>query len=144
MPRFSHTLSVGVPPDAIFDILEDLSRTPEWLKRCTGIDKLDDGPNRVGSRLKYHYNDGRRTGSMDGEIVALVPGRHFAMKFTDSMMEVLVDFNAAPDVSGTSLTHTIDIGTRGLGLLFSPLIKRQLPGQTIDAMTRLKALAEQP
>jgi hypothetical protein len=142
MPRFAHTLSVSAPPSTIFAIVDDVTRTPEWLSRCTGIDKLDAGPNDVGTRLTYHYNDGRRTGSMDGQIVAREPDRHFAMKFADTMMDVTVDFVAASDGVGTSLTHTIDIATKGFGKVFSPLIRRQLPKQTMDAMTKLKALAE--
>jgi hypothetical protein len=142
MPRFAHTLSVSAPPAALFTIVDDVSRTPEWLSRCTGIDKVDAGTNDVGTRLRYHYADGRRTGVMDGQIVAREADRHFAMKFSDRMMDVTVDFVAASDGVGTSLTHTIDIATRGVGLVFAPLIRRQLPGQTMDAMTRLKALAE--
>ena len=142
MPRFAHTLSVSAPPAAIFAIVDDFSKTPLWLSRCTGIDKLSDGPNDVGTALKYHYDDGRRSGTMDGQIIAREPDRHFAMKFTDTMMDVTVDFVAASDGVGTTLTHSIDIATKGFGRLLTPLIRRQLPKQTMDAMTKLKAMAE--
>lgn len=142
MPRFSHTLSVTAAPATVFGILDDLSRTPQWLSRCTGIDKLAEGPNDVGTPLTYHYADGRRSGTMDGQVIAREPDRHFAMKFTDRMMDVTVDFVSASDGVGTTLTHTIDIATKGIGRLFTPLIRRDLPKQTIDAMTKLKALAE--
>ena len=143
MPRFAHTLSVSAPPSTIFAIVDDVTRTPQWLSRCTGIDKLDPGPNDIGTRLTYHYVDGRRSGSMDGQIVAREPDRHFAMKFTDRLMDVTVDFVAASDGVGSSLTHTIDIATKGFGRIFVPVIRRTLPKQTMDAMTKLKALAEQ-
>ena len=142
MPQFSHTLSVSAPPSAIFAIVDDFTKTPQWLSRCTGIDKLSEGANDVGTQLKYHYDDGRRSGTMDGQIIAREPDRHFAMKFTDKMMDVTVDFVAASDGVGTTLTHTIDIGTKGFGKLLSPLIKRQLPQQTLDAMTKLKSMSE--
>jgi carbon monoxide dehydrogenase subunit G len=142
MPHFAHTLSVSAPPSTIFAIVDDVTKTPQWLSRCTGIDKVDPGPNDVGTRLKYHYDDGRRSGTMDGQIVAREPDRHFAMKFTDTMMDVTVDFVAASDGVGTTLTHTVDIATKRFGKVFSPIIKRQLPKQTMDAMTKLKAMAE--
>jgi len=142
MPQFAHTLSVSAPPSAIFAIVDDFTKTPQWLSRCTGIDKLDDGATDVGTRLKYHYDDGRRSGVMDGQIIAREPDRHFAMKFTDKMMDVTVDFVAASDGVGSTLTHSIDIATKGFGKLFTPMIKRSLPKQTMDAMTKLKAMAE--
>jgi len=142
VPSFAHTLSVSAPPSAVFAIVDDFTKTPLWLSRCTGIDKLSDGPNDVGTELRYHYDDGRRSGTMDGQIIAREPDRHFAMKFTDKMMDVTVDFVAASDGVGTTLTHSIAIATKGIGKLFTPLIRRDLPKQTMDAMTKLKAMAE--
>ena len=144
MPHFAHTLSVSAPPSAIFSIVDDFSKTPQWLSRCTGIDKVSEGANDVGTQLKYHYNDGRRSGTMDGQVIAHEPDRHFAMKFTDKMMDVTVDFDMepGPNAGQTRLTHTITIDTKGFGKVFTPMINRQLPGQTEGAMTQLKRLAE--
>src|SRR6476660_8909317 len=97
MPSFAHTETVAVAPEQVFAIIDDFDRTPEWLTRCTGIDKLTD---------------------------------------------VTVDFRLAPMGAETSLTHEITIVTKGFGKLFTPMIKRALPRQTLDAMTKLKALAE--
>jgi uncharacterized protein YndB with AHSA1/START domain len=144
MPSCSHTLEVAAPAERIFAILDDVGRTPQWLTRCTGIDKVDDGPNAVGTRLKYHYKQGRGTGTMDGRIIAHEADERLAMLYHDTMMDVTVDFAARRGASEgvTSLTHTIDIRPKGMGLLFWPVIKVTLPKQTTDAMTRLKALAE--
>lgn len=144
MPSFSHTLEVQAPQTGIFAILDDVGRTPEWITQCTRIDKVDEGPNRVGTRLRYHYKDGGRTGEMDGRFMVHEANEHIAMLYTDKMMDVTVDFAARPGASNgaTSLTHTITIRPKGIGLVFSPLIKRSLPRQTTDAMERLKALAE--
>jgi len=94
--------------------------------------------------LKYHYKDGRRIGEMDGHISVHDPDEHFAMVYADKIMDVTVDFVAGPGTSEgtTSLTHTIDIRTKGFGKIFGPIIRRTLPKQTTDAMDRLKALAE--
>src|SRR5680860_297798 len=124
MPTFSHSLVVNAPQSEIFAI-------------------LDDGPNKTGTRLKYHYKDGKRTGEMDGHITVHDPDNHITMLYTDKMMDVTVDFVAllGKAEGTTSLTHTIDIRTKGFGKIFSPIIRRTLPKQTTDAMNRLKALA---
>jgi uncharacterized protein YndB with AHSA1/START domain len=143
VPQYSRTLEVDAPPEAIFAILEDVTRTPEWLKRCTRIENLTGGSIAVGQKLKYHYKDGSRTGVMDGEVAAYEPNRHLENRFTDRMMDVSVDFRAEPlGADHTRLTHTITIDTKGMGKVFTPMIKRQLPDQTMGAMTSLKALAE--
>ena len=144
MPQYSHTVQVAAAPHDVFAIVDDTSRTPDWLSRCTRLDKLDDGPNQVGTPLRYYYRDGRRTGEMAGDIAVREPDRRLALRFVDKMMDVTVDFVTAPgDAPGsTSLTHTIDITTKGIGKIFTPMIKRGLPKQTIDAMEKLKALAE--
>jgi len=142
MPSFAHTETVAAAPERIFAIIDDFDRTPEWLTRCTGIDKLTDGPNRVGTELRYHYKDGRRTGTMDGDVAAREQDRHLTLHFVDKMTDVTVDFRLAPMGAETSMTHEITIVAKGFGKAFSPLIKRALPRQTLNAMTNLKALAE--
>ncbi|GAB3774849.1 carbon monoxide dehydrogenase subunit G [Nocardioides ginsengisegetis] len=142
MPSFAHTETVAASPEHVFAIIDDFTRTPEWLTRCTGIDKLEDGPNHAGLPLKYHYKDGSRTGTMDGEVAAREQDRHLTLHFVDKMTDVTVDFKVAPMGAETSLTHEITIQTKGFGKLFTPMIKRALPRQTLDAMTKLKALAE--
>ncbi len=143
MPSFTHTIHVAAAPATVYAILDDTDRTPEWLSRCTGIDNLGEGENTVGTPLRYHYRDGRRTGEMDGRITARDADRRFAMNFVDSMMDVTVDFDTVAGASGgTSLTHRIDIRTKGIGKVFTPLIRRSLPKQTTDAMEKLKAIAE--
>ena len=143
MPTEQRTVQVEAAPSTVFDILADVSRTPQWLTRCTRIDRLDGGPLSVGSELRYHYKDGGRTGEMHGKVTALEPGRHLAMHYTDRMTEVTVDFLVAgATATSTDLTHTIDIRLKGLGKVFGPVVSRQLPEQTRDAMERLKALAE--
>jgi hypothetical protein len=144
MPNHARTETVNASPAAIFAILDDVGRTPEWLKRCTQLDNVSGGPTTVGTRLRYHYKDGSRTGVMEGEVVAREQDRRLTNQFTDSMMDVTVDFALEPGSSPdqTRLTHTITIVTKRFGKVFTPMIRRQLPGQTEGAMTELKRLAE--
>jgi uncharacterized protein YndB with AHSA1/START domain len=144
MPHYSHTETVNASPAAVFAILDDVTRAPEWLRRCTRLDTLSGGPTAVGTRLKYHYKDGSRTGVMDGSVVAREQDRKLTNRFTDKMMDVTVDFDVAPGAmpDQTTLTHTVTIDTKGLGKVFTPMIRRQLPAQTTGAMAELKRLAE--
>ena len=142
--HFSHTLDVGHEPSRVFALLDDLAMTPKWLERCTGIEKLSSGPNAVGTKLRYSYREGGRTGVMDGEIVTRIPDERLTFRYGDKMMEVSVDFHVTSAATGARLTHTIDITPKTvLAKVFAPFIRRGLPRQTITAMELLRTLLDQ-
>lgn len=144
MPQFSHTEIVRAEPSRVFAVLDNVEITPSWLERCTRLERLTPGPTRVGTKLNYHYKDGSRTGRMDGEVVARERDRRLTNAFSDKLLDVTVDFALAPGLEEetTSLTHTITITPKGFGKVFTPMIRRQLPGQTTGAMAALKRLVE--
>jgi len=141
--RFQHSVDVASDPKDAFAILDDLSATPKWLERCTGIEKLKPGSNAVGDKLKYSYKEGGRSGVMDGEITARSPNEHLSFHYWDKMMDVTVDFRVSQTASGARLVHTIEITPKTLfAKLISPMIRSQLPKQTTTAMERLRGLLE--
>ena len=142
--HFSHTIDVAHEPKKVFAALDDFSLTPKWLERCSGIEKLTLGPNAVGTRLRYAYREGGRTGTMDGQIVARIDDERLTFRYGDKMMEVSVDFHVTSAAVGSRLTHTIDITPKNvLARIFSPFIRRGLPKQTITAMERLRTLLDE-
>lgn len=143
MPSYTHSVEVAAVPSQIFGLIDDFTLTPKWLQSCTQLDRIGPGPNAVGTRLVYHYKLGSRLGRMDGEITVRDPDRRLVMRFKDRMMQVTVDFaTTASGAVGSTLTHSIAITPKGLGKVFGPVISRHLPDQTIDALTTLKAMAE--
>ena len=139
--HFEHTIDVPQPPAKVFAVLNDFSQTPKWLARCTGIESLTPGENVVGTKLRYSYREGGRTGTMEGQIVERVCNEKLGFHYHDKMMEVGVAFSMQPAGTGTRLTHSIDISPKTfMARLFSPLIRRQLPKQTIGAMENLRTL----
>ena len=144
MPSYAHTIEVAASPSAAFAVIDDFSKTPQWLQSCTQLDKIGDEPNAVGTRLVYHYKVGSRLGRMDGHIAVREPDRRLVMTFKDRLMDVTVDFATTPTAAeDTSLTHSISINPKGLGKVFGPVIGRHLPDQTIDALSTLKAMVEE-
>jgi carbon monoxide dehydrogenase subunit G len=139
--HFAHTIELPQSPDRVFAVLDDFGQTPKWLSRCTGIERLTPGPNATGTRVRYAYKEGGRSGTMDGEIAARAENERITMRYGDKMMDVSVDFHMVPSGAGTKLTHTIDITPRSLTTkLFAPLIRTQLPKQTVTAMESLREL----
>ncbi|MEO6774234.1 MAG: SRPBCC family protein [Kofleriaceae bacterium] len=139
--HFEYTIEIAKPPAAVFAFLDDVARTPEWLSRCTKIEKLDPGPNGVGTRLRYDYLQGRRPGTMQGSIAAYAEPDHLAFRYSDRQFEVTIDFMLAATTAGTKLTEKVDIVPSSLvGRLLQPLIRRVLPKQTVTDLEKLRTL----
>ncbi|QCP55094.1 SRPBCC family protein [Trinickia violacea] len=137
--HFEHSILVPQSPDDVFATLDDFSATPKWLERCTGIEKLEPGPNSEGQALRYSYLEHGRAGVMEGRISVREPGRRLSMIYVDKMMQVTVDFRMALHNDGTELTHAVTIEPKTFfARLFSPMLRRQLPKQTVGAMEKLR------
>src|SRR5439155_14277393 len=107
MLRCAVTLDVSRPPSEVFAFLDDISKPPRWLSRCTGIEQLSPGPKGVGTTLRYSYKDPARTGTMDGVVSAYERDRRLEMKYQDAMLDVEVAFRLEPSGSGTRLEHAV-------------------------------------
>lgn len=141
--HYEHTIGVSTTAQRAFAVLDDFSQTPTWLDRCTHIETLTVGSHAVGTKLRYGYREGKRTGTMDGVVTARTVNERLAMRYTDSMMDVAVAFRIDVEGEGVRLTQTIEITPKSFVVkLAAPIIRRQLPGQTAVAMQRLKALLE--
>lgn len=139
--HFEYSIEISKPQATVFAVLDDVSRTPEWLSRCTKVEKLDPGPNAVGTKLRYDYMQGRKPGTMLGSIAAHGAPDHIAFRYNDKMFDVTIDFMLATVTAGTKLTQKIDIVPTSLvGRLLQPLIRRVLPKQTIKDLEKLRAL----
>ena len=139
--QFEHEIDISQTPDQVFAVLDDVSQTPKWLARCTGIEKLSPGENAVGTKLRYSYKEAGRTGNMDGEITTRTPKERLTFHYYDKMMDVIVDFRISPAEQGTHMVHAITITPKTFfAKLFSGMIRKQLPRQTITAMESLRNL----
>src|SRR5205085_666270 len=110
--HFEHAIDVSRDRARAFAVLDDVAQTPKWLARCTSIEKVTPGPNAVGTKLKYAYSDGGRSGVMDGEITARTPNERLTFKYGDKMMDVTVDFRVSQIEGGARLVHAIDIAPK--------------------------------
>lgn len=138
---FTHGIDIPQPPAKVFALLDDVSQTPKWLSRCIGVEVLTPGPMTVGTRLRYEYREGSRTGKLEGEIAERTEDEKLLYHYEDSMMRVAVQFTMTADGAGTRLTHTIDITPKTfMAKMLTPLIRGGLPKQTIDAMESLRRL----
>jgi uncharacterized membrane protein len=72
--RFQSSIDVAAPAPLVFDVYADVERWPEWTESITSVERLDDGPLRVGARTRVRQP---RLPVAEWEVTELVAGRSF-------------------------------------------------------------------
>lgn len=141
--HYQHAVTVSVPPERAFAVIDDLPLTAKWLPPCVSLTKVGSGPNAPGDRLRYVFRQGGRQNEMDGEILDRVAGERLHCRYTDPAFDVWVDLRVAPAPGGAVTTHLITIAPKTfMGRVMQPLIRLGLGKQTRDAAAKLKKLLE--
>ncbi|MEV5556473.1 SRPBCC family protein [Nonomuraea wenchangensis] len=106
------SLYVEAPPEAVYDLVSDVTRTPEFspeILRCTWLDGAT-GP-AVGARFEA-VNKVRRGSAWKNRpvVVEARPGREFAFSRTEKFAGTLVwRYRLEPDGPGTRLEESYDV-----------------------------------
>ena len=72
--RFEASADVSASAERVFETYADVERWPTWTSSVTSVERLDEGPLRVGSRARIRQP---RLPVAVWEVTDLVPGRSF-------------------------------------------------------------------
>jgi hypothetical protein len=102
--RYAESIFVARPPEALYDMISDVSRMGEWSPVCTGCWWDDgDGP-RPGAWFTGRNELPERTWETRSQVVAADRGREFA--FVVGGAWVRWGYTFAPVDGGTELTES--------------------------------------
>lgn len=90
----------------VFAALIDVERYPEWLiaSGIVGVERLDAGPLRAGSKLRIRQTVAGRSTVLDGAVTVLAPGAAFGVRGRDKDgITVEIDAVVAADDLATRL-----------------------------------------
>jgi uncharacterized membrane protein len=102
---FVVTRQVDAPVETVWDVLSDVTRWSEWTPTITSVEKLDDGPLRIGSRALVRQP---RLRPAEWEVTALEEGRSFTWVAKAPGVATIGSHRVEPGASGTRVTLGIE------------------------------------
>jgi uncharacterized membrane protein len=145
MAPISESIEIDRRPEDVFAYLDDVERHGEWQEQIVGVERQDDGPLRVGSRVTEtrRVPGGDRT--MTYEVTEHDPPRESSFRVLDGPIraEGTISIEPIGEGSRSKLTITIDFKGHGIaGKVLLPVAKTQARKQIPKDQARMKELLE--
>jgi hypothetical protein len=110
--RYSESIVVAAPPDALYDMVSDVTRMGEWSPICKAC-WWDEGDSlRVGAWFSGRNELPERVWETRSQVVAAQPGREFA--FVVGGAWVRWGYAFAPVEGGTQVTESWEFLPAGI------------------------------
>lgn len=113
-PLFSHqqSISVNAAPDAVYNMVSDLTRHGEWSTQNTGGEWVDGGTGKVGDWFAGNNKAGEMEWTANVEITEATPGAEFGFWTMGKEANVCHwSYSLEGEGSGTKLTEHYSLFT---------------------------------
>jgi uncharacterized membrane protein len=124
--RFENTVVIDAPVDTVWDMTIDVARWPSITPTMTQVQRLDDGPMRVGSQARI-----KQPGQTEAvwTVTRLTDGREFTWQTKRLGLTMTGSHHLEPVGTGTRNTLTLDVEGRGsavFGRLFGRVMRNAI------------------
>jgi len=102
---FKTTRHIDAPTRPVAEVLFDVARWPEWTPTIDDVERLDEGPFRVGSRARVRQP---KLPKAEWEVTEVVDGRSFTWEATGPGMRTIARHEVVPDGDGSRVTLSIE------------------------------------
>jgi carbon monoxide dehydrogenase subunit G len=138
--RIELTLAIKRPPKAVFELLSDIERLPEW--QSSAIEAHTTELLAEGSRFSERRRLLGREVAGEVEVVALEPPRRLTLRSLGGPVKFTVDHELAEAGDGTQLTVVAEGEPGALLRLAEPVLARTAEQELRQDFERLKELLE--
>ncbi|GAA1762864.1 SRPBCC family protein [Kocuria aegyptia] len=111
--RAEESVHVEAPPQVVYDLVADVTRTPEYSPEVDQVVWLDDGGPRVGARFRARNRvpeDSKFSWHNKPVVMAAEPGREFAFARTEAFFGTIVwRYRFEPEGTGTRVTESYEV-----------------------------------
>ncbi|HET8604768.1 MAG TPA: SRPBCC family protein [Marmoricola sp.] len=102
---FTTTRHVEAPPERVWPVLADVARWPEWTPTVDSLQRLDDGPLRIGSRARIHQP---RLPRAEWEVTEVQDGRSFTWEASGPGLRTIGRHEVVAEGAGSAVTLSIE------------------------------------
>jgi Polyketide cyclase / dehydrase and lipid transport len=106
------SIVIDAPPEAVYAVVADVTRTPEYSPEVTSCSWLDGADHaRVGARFEARNKVGRGPGWSNKPVVTVAePGREFAFARTEKFAGTVEwRYLLSPEGTGTRVVESYDV-----------------------------------
>lgn len=138
--EYSDSIHVAVPPDALYAIVSDVTRTGEWSPVCRECWWDEDGGPHVGAWFTGRNVTPEREWETRSQVVAADPGREFAWEVNGGW--VRWGFALESEGAGTLLTESwafLEPGIAGFRERYGERADAEIAARSEAALTGIPA-----
>jgi uncharacterized membrane protein len=137
--RFEASIEVAAPAEQAFDVYFDVERWPLWTPTVTSVERLDQGPLRIGARTRVRQP---RLPKAVWEVTDIAPGRSFTWVATGPGIRTTGYHEAEPTGDGRCRITARLIQDGWLGAVVGRLTRRLTDRYLQTEVHGLKAFCE--
>jgi len=144
MTPITGSIEISRPPQDVFDYVGDLSRHKEWQSALVEVELEDDGPTKLGTKVKETRLVTGGKQSYEYEITEWEPPRVSGFKVLSGPVrpEGTITFTPLDDGARTRVDFEMEFHGHGFGKLLTGLATRDARKHVPNDLAALKARCE--
>jgi uncharacterized protein YndB with AHSA1/START domain len=140
MDEFQIELDVDRPAEDVFAALVNFERIPEWNLSVVSVERANDAPLGVGSRVVYIGRFLGRAFKSEAEVTEYVPSSKYSSKTVSGPFQLDISNTLTSLGGGTRITSDFRGESRGFFKLAEPVMVRVTKNLFETSMDNFKAL----
>jgi uncharacterized membrane protein len=118
--RIGHSIEIEASPDAVWSVVIDVERWPEWTPTMETVRRLEDGPFQLGSSARIKQP---QLPEAVWRVTAFTPGRQFTWETRVRGMRMIGSHELVETPGGCTSRLNLEVSGLTAWLLW-PLIRR--------------------
>ena len=142
MPTFSHSLTIAAAPVAVFGLLTNFARLPEWVAEVEESAQTSEGPVGAGTTFTQRAQVKGHSVTIVSTVKEHTPPHTLAYTSIAGPVTGQWRYLITPLDNGIQLSISVDLNTGALPALFAPMVVNAIQAGAVKNLQSFKRLLE--